>query len=78
MNKINIDSWLLFSSLFLVMFGLLMVTSASLNIAKLQFGSSLHFAIRHGVMLSFAILILYLTLFIPIYKWQKYSFYWRY
>lgn len=74
MSKINIDSWLLFSSLFLVMFGLLMVTSASMNIAKLQFGSSLYFAIRHGVMLSLSILVLYLTLFIPIYKWQKYSF----
>ena len=73
-KTIKVDNWLLFSSLLLVMFGFLMVTSASMNIAGSQFGNTLYFSIRHGVMLLLSITLLYIVARIPINYWRKFSF----
>ncbi|MFG1489453.1 hypothetical protein ABMA58_09400, partial [Oceanospirillum sp. HFRX-1_2] len=47
----RIDGWLLFSALFLLFLGWLMVTSASMEIAGSRYGNPFFFSIRHGIYL---------------------------
>ncbi|MDF1781562.1 MAG: putative lipid II flippase FtsW [Alcanivoracaceae bacterium] len=49
------DMWLLFAVLGLSVLGLVMVTSASLQIAETRLGSPSYFALRHGIYLTMAI-----------------------
>jgi cell division protein FtsW len=49
------DIWLLISVLLLAALGLVMVTSASLQIAETRLGSPSYFAMRHGIYLSLAV-----------------------
>lgn len=45
----------------LALLGLVMVTSASLQIAETRYGSPFHFAMRHGVFLSLALVVAFVT-----------------
>lgn len=49
------DKWLLVSVITLALLGLVMVTSASLQIAETRLGSPTYFALRHGIYLMLAV-----------------------
>ena len=51
----RIDQPLLWSALLLAMIGMVMVTSASLQIAETRTGAPFHFALRHGIYLAFGL-----------------------
>ena len=48
------DMWILLPALCLALFGLLMVTSASMVISDRQFGYSLHYFIRQAIFILFS------------------------
>lgn len=72
-KAITIDYYLFFSVLFLVMFGLLMVTSASMTASEIQFNTAFHFAWRHAAMILLGLLCLAITLHIPLKRWRQLS-----
>ncbi len=69
------DQGLIWSTLFLMGIGLVMVYSSSVAIAEAQFGidHSGHYLGRHAAYLMVGILLGLVTFQIPIYLWQKYA-----
>ncbi len=55
----------------LCLFGLLIVTSASLELADKQYGNNLHFVVRHAIYLTIAALMAVFIYFIPSQFWFK-------
>ncbi|WP_417596672.1 putative lipid II flippase FtsW [Oceanospirillum sp.] len=70
----RIDGWLLFSSLFLLFLGWLMVTSASMEIAGSRYGNPFFFSIRHGIYLVMGLGLGLLVALVPIRWWYDNSF----
>ncbi|GAA0680732.1 putative lipid II flippase FtsW [Marinobacterium maritimum] len=67
------DPLLLCCALALMLTGLVMITSASMDVAARDFGSSAHFIIRHGSFVLLALLCATAAAFIPVRTWEKYS-----
>ncbi len=68
-----VDPLLLVSAFALMLTGLVMITSASLDVAARDFGSPLHFIVRHGSFFVLAMIAGTLSVMIPIRAWEKYS-----
>ena len=71
----ELDQVLLWSVLFLLSIGLIMVYSASIAIAEAQFGvnQSNHYLIRHVIYLVLGILLGLAAFQVPVHLWQKYA-----
>ena len=69
------DKWIIICTLSLLALGLLMVTSASMVIADYQFGYPFHYFIRHLVYLGFGLTLVWISGYIPIKVWEKFSGY---
>ena len=67
------DKWILITALSLVVFGLLMVASASMVISDRQFDYPFHYLIRQGIYVIFALLFGWAVTRVPVALWQKYS-----
>ncbi|SHF50083.1 cell division protein FtsW [Modicisalibacter ilicicola DSM 19980] len=65
------DSWLLLAVAFLLLTGLVMVTSASTEIATALTGNPFYYGIRHAVFVLFALGLGLVTLKIPLAWWQR-------
>lgn len=68
------DGWLLFSALFLLFLGWVMVTSASMEIAGSRYGNPFFFSVRHGVYLLMGLGLGLLVVMIPVERWHDNSF----
>lgn len=68
-----IDPLLLVAAIALMLTGLVMITSASMDVAARDFGSPLHFIVRHGSFFVMALISGCVALMVPIRAWQKYS-----
>lgn len=68
-----VDPLLLATTLTLMLIGLVMITSASMDVAARDFGSPLYFILRHGGFLLVAVLSAFLALAVPVKVWEKYS-----
>ena len=73
--KINItyDRWLMGLTLALLLFGLLMVASASMVISDRQFGYPFHYLFRQGIYLGIGLLFAFAATRIPVRFWQRIS-----
>ena len=71
----ELDQVLLWSVLFLLSIGLIMVYSASIAIAEAQFGvnHSNHYLIRHVIYLMLGMLLGLAAFQVPVQMWQKYA-----
>lgn len=67
------DRTLLWLSLILVGFGLVMVASASLPVAERLTGNPFHFLIRHGAYLLIGGCLALIVAMVPVAKWQQVS-----
>ncbi len=72
-DSLYVDSYVLFSSLFLVMFGFVMVASSSMSVSEAQFGSAFHFILHHGLMVLGGVCCAWATFRIPLRYWQSIS-----
>ncbi len=59
----------------LLVYGLLMMTSASVEIAKGQYGDAFYFFKRQGIFALVGLFVLFITLQIPTVLWKKYSWF---
>ena len=59
----------------LLVYGLLMMTSASVEIAKGQYGDAFYFFKRQGIFALVVLFVLFITLQIPTVLWKKYSWF---
>lgn len=64
------DGWLLLAASALLLIGLVMVTSASTEIATGLTGNPYFYGIRHGTFVVFAVGMAALVRLIPLYRWQ--------
>lgn len=71
--SVNYDRWLTGLTLTLLLFGLLMVASASMVISDKQFGSPLHYLVRQGVYVLSGLALGFAATRIPIAFWQRIS-----
>ena len=67
------DKVLIGSSFMLLLLGLIMLTSASINNAYSKFGDPLHYFWRQGIMVSIGVTLAIIVLFIPVKVWQRLS-----
>jgi cell division protein FtsW len=72
-NEIFYDRWLLGLTLTLLLFGLLMVASASMVISDRQFDYPFHYLLRHGLYLGMGALLAWAATRIPLSFWQRIS-----
>ncbi|HKM15450.1 MAG TPA: putative lipid II flippase FtsW [Marinospirillum sp.] len=66
-----LDGWLLFSSLFLLALGWLMVSSASVAVAEFLSNNPQHYAIRQGIFAVLSLFIVFLVSQVPLALIQK-------
>lgn len=67
------DPWLLLSALALMLTGLVMITSASMDVAAKDFGSAGHYIVRHGSFMLLALVSALIALRIPLRLWERFS-----
>lgn len=67
------DRWLVGLTVALLLFGLLMVTSASMVISDREFGYPFHYLFRQGIYLMIGVALAFVATRIPIAFWQKIS-----
>jgi cell division protein FtsW len=72
-NIFHYDHWLIGLWVGLLLFGLLMVASASMVISDKQFGYPFHYLLRQGIYLASALFLAFVATRIPIQFWQKIS-----
>lgn len=70
----RLDGWLLFSALFLIFLGWLMVTSASMEVAGSRYGNPFFFSLRHGIYLLMGLGIGLCVMLVPMRWWYDNSF----
>ena len=70
----RVDGWLLFSALFLLFLGWLMVTSASMEVAGSRYGNPFFFSIRHGIYVLMGLGLGLFIVLIPMRWWYDNSF----
>ncbi|MBV0932695.1 putative lipid II flippase FtsW [Marinobacterium weihaiense] len=69
-----VDPLLLCCALALMLIGLVMITSASMDVAARDFGSPGHFILRHGLFVLMALVAASVAILIPVRTWERYSF----
>lgn len=74
-NAHSYDKWILVSTVALVLFGLLMVSSASMVISDRHYGYPFHYLIRQSVYIAIGFIAAGFVLYIPLRTWQQYSGY---
>lgn len=74
-NAHSYDKWILVSAVALVLFGLLMVSSASMVISDRHYGYAFHYLIRQSVYIAIGFIAAGFVLYIPLRTWQQYSGY---
>ncbi|MBT3531324.1 MAG: putative lipid II flippase FtsW [Gammaproteobacteria bacterium] len=77
-NKIEEEKSLnlvLFLTLMLLTSGLLMMTSASVEIASSRYGDPFYHLKRQGIFAAVGIVVMFVTLNIPLYLWKKFSWF---
>lgn len=67
------DRWLMGLTLTLLLFGLLMVASASMVISDRQYGYPFHYLLRQGIYLSIGLILAFVATRIPLNFWKKIS-----
>ncbi len=67
------DKWILFSAITIVLFGLLMVSSASMVISDRQYGYAFHYLIRQSVYVVIGFTAAWFVLSVPLRVWQRYA-----
>lgn len=72
-TEFSYDRWLLGLALGLLLFGLLMVASASMVISDRQFGYPFHYLLRQGIYLGLGLLFAFAATRIPLAFWQRMS-----
>ncbi len=70
---VGLDGWLLTTVLLVMLFGLLMVASASMPLAVIKSGQPFHYLIRQGIYDVLAIGLAGLVLMIPLRKWYAWG-----
>lgn len=70
----RIDGWLLFSAVFLLFLGWLMVTSASMEVAGSRYGNPFFFSIRHGIYVLMGLGAGLMIMLVPMRWWYDNSF----
>lgn len=70
----RLDGWLLFSALFLLFLGWLMVTSASMEVAGSRYGNPFFFSLRHGIYLLMGLGLGLFIVLVPMRWWYDNSF----
>lgn len=68
-----VDPLLLSCALALMLTGLVMITSASMDVAARDFGSPGHFILRHGLFVLLALVAASMAVLVPVRTWEKYS-----
>ncbi len=69
------DRWVLFSSVLLMAFGLLMVASASMVVSDRQYGYPFYYVLHQLVFLLAGLALLWAVMHIPMDVWKRYSGY---
>ncbi len=64
------DRWLLNTTFFLMLLGLVMIASSSVPVAERLTGQSSYFIVRHGIYLLIALLMGFAVMQVPIKHWQ--------
>ena len=72
-NKVDIDFPLLAACLLLMGIGLVMIASASSAVAYTNTGNTFHYFTRHMVYVVIALVAGWVTLFVPMSVWHRYS-----
>jgi len=72
-RQLNYDMSLILSSLTLLLLGLVIVTSASINIAQAQLGEPLYYFWQQLAYASIGIILAIIIIFIPVQIWQRLS-----
>ncbi len=72
-SEILFDRQLVWISISLMLFGLVMVTSASFPVSSRLTDQPFHFMFRHGLFLCLAVITSVIVLQIPLQKWLRYS-----
>ncbi len=67
------DKWLLGSCISLLIFGLVMIASAGIDVSEQMFGVPFHFVIRHSIYMAIGFAVVALLTVVPVYVWQKSS-----
>ena len=67
------DPLLLISTLALMLTGLVMISSASMDVAAENFGGAFFFIFRHGFFVLLAIAVAMVVVRIPIHIWERFS-----
>jgi len=70
----GLDGWLLFSALFLLFLGWLMVTSSSMEVAGSRYGNPFFFSLRHGIYLLMGLGLGLFVVLVPMRWWYDNSF----
>jgi len=70
----RLDGWLLFSAIFLLFLGWLMVTSASMEVAGSRYGNPFFFSMRHGIYLIMGLGLGLTIMLVPMRWWYDNSF----
>ena len=70
------DGWLLFSAISLVLIGFLMITSASMEVAGVRYGSPFFFSLRHLVFVVLGLIAALVVFFVPSKFWQRTGHWW--
>jgi cell division protein FtsW len=73
---ITLDMKFIFAIMFLLAFGFIMVSSASMVDAKHDYGNAYHFVIRQGIFSILALGVMFTALFIPIDNYYKMGALW--
>jgi cell division protein FtsW len=69
------DKWIFFTLLAILLFGLLMVSSASMVISDKQFGYPFHYLVRQACYILVGFIVAWVVMQLPIKFWQKASGY---
>ncbi len=69
------DKWIIVTALIIVLFGLLMVSSASMVISDRHYGYPFHYLIRQAIYIGIGFIAAWFVLSLPLRFWQKNSLY---
>ena len=73
---ISLDMKYIFSIIFLLAFGFIMVSSASMVDAHHDYGNAYYFVLRQGVFTLLSLIVIIISLFVPIDNYQKMGRFW--
>lgn len=73
LDKMGLDRTLVISAASLLLIGLVMIASASIDIADSRNGNAFFYVIRHGLFLVLGLIVGFITLNIPMDWWRKTS-----